>query len=294
MVKNIFKELCSIIRARKYGGSAGIRFSPPGHYYSPIPSSCDFPEVNADKVENQELLGIDLRESRQIELWIQISEIVERNSKILLGGSNCRYQKDNDFFKRGDADVSAALFEFWKPNKIIEVGSGFSSALMLDVRDRCNLSTDITFIEPDPVRLDRLIRQADRDSVRIIKKMVQDVPVPEFQRLQAGDWLFIDSSHVLKRRSDLHHLCFNVLPLLSEGVIVHFHDIFWPFDYPRFWYEEGRAWNEVFFLRALLMFQNRFQIEFWNSWFSGKHAQKYFKSIPNIETGSSSIWLKCT
>jgi hypothetical protein len=68
--------------------------------------------------------------------------------------------------------------------------------------------------------------------VRVIENKLQDVPLDVFRSLQAGDLLFIDSSHVLKTGSDVYFLLFEVLPLLRSGTYVHFHDIFHTFDYP--------------------------------------------------------------
>src|SRR5690606_35181768 len=75
----------------------------------------------------------------------------------------------------------------------------------------------------------------------------------EFQRLTAGDILFIDSSHVAKTGSDVLHAVFTILPALADGVWVHFHDVHANFEYPRAWSEQGRSWNESYFLRAFLM-----------------------------------------
>ena len=78
-----------------------------------------------------------------------------------------------------------------------------------------------------------------------------------FEKLEAGDVLFIDSSHVAKTGSDVNYLFFEVLPRLRRGVRVHVHDIFLPIEYPRDWViDENRSWNEQYVLRALLMFSS--------------------------------------
>ena len=78
--------------------------------------------------------------------------------------------------------------------------------------------------------------------------------------LEANDILFIDSSHVLKVGSDVHHLFAEVLPALKPGVYTHFHDIFFPFEYPYAWIQEGRYWTEAYALRAFLQFNTTFEI----------------------------------
>ena len=86
----------------------------------------------------------------------------------------------------------------------------------------------------------------------MIEKPVQDVPLELFRGLEANDILFIDSSHVSKIGSDVNFLFFEVLPILKPGVFVQIHDIFWPFEYPKAWYDLGWAWNEVYLVRAML------------------------------------------
>ena len=87
-----------------------------------------------------------------------------------------------------------------------------------------------------------------------------------FLSLKAGDFLFIDSSHVLKCGSDLQLLMFEILPLLPSGVFVHFHDVFYPFDYPTEWLKEGKYWNENYFLRAFLSYNSDWSVSFFNTY----------------------------
>ena len=134
---------------------------------------------------------------------------------------------------------------------MIEVGSGYSTLLMADVNTRfLGGSANIRCIEPYPLPfLDPL----PQGVAELIVSPVQDVPLKTFDRLEAGDVLFIDSSHVSKTGSDVNHLVFEVVPRLARGVHVHFHDVFLPFDYPRDWVLKlGLYWNEQYPLRALL------------------------------------------
>ena len=115
----------------------------------------------------------------------------------------------------------------FKPKRVIEVGSGFSSAAMLDVNEKyCNGEIDFTFIEPSPDRLLSLLRNQDTERCRIVRALVEEVPVRLFGDLRENDILFVDSSHVAKTDSDVLHLLFNIVPSLNRGVILHFHDIY--------------------------------------------------------------------
>jgi len=128
---------------------------------------------------------------------------------------------------------------------------------MLDTVDNFfSFKPEITFIEPFPQRLKSLLKDTDKDNVTIIEKFAQDVSPSIFLNMEAGDLLFIDSSHVVKCGSDLHILMFDILPLLPKGVFVHFHDIFYPFEYPIEWVKQGRYWNENYFLRAFLSYNS--------------------------------------
>jgi hypothetical protein len=117
---------------------------------------------------------------------------------------------------------------YFKPKQIIEVGSGFSSALMLDVND-------IDFIDPYPHRLYSLLKEADAERHNVIADKVQNIDIGVFQKLKENDILFIDSSHVSKIGSDVNFLMFEVLPNIQSGVLIHFHDIFYNFEYPEYW-----------------------------------------------------------
>ena len=153
----------------------------------------------------------------------------------------------------------------FRPKRIIEIGSGFSSALMLDVNEKhFNNLIDLTFIEPYPDRLNKLVKPNDK--ANIIPQKLQDVDFNIFTKLEENDIFFIDSSHVSKAGSDVNSIIFNVLPLLKKGVLIHFHDIFYPFEYPEKWYKEGRYWNEAYILRAFLQFNSVFKIIYWLDW----------------------------
>ncbi len=124
---------------------------------------------------------------------------------------------------------------------------------------------------------------------------MQDVALSTFDELEAGDLLFIDSSHVSKIGSDVNFLFFEVLPRLKAGVYIHVHDIFWPFEYPHSWIVEGRAWNEAYLLRALLCGNDGFEIVFWNSWAGHALRELLSKNCPLFTRNSGgSIYLRKT
>ena len=107
-----------------------------------------------------------------------------------------------------------------QPQRVVEVGTGWSTCAMLDVDDLFldgNLA--ITSIDPDPSRLRARMRPGDEQRVRILEQPVQAVALETFEALAAHDVLFVDSTHVLKTGSDVNHLLFEVLPRLAPGVL---------------------------------------------------------------------------
>ena len=93
-------------------------------------------------------------------------------------------------------------------------------------------------------------------------------------------------------RSDVQFEYLEVLPRLRRGVLVHIHDIGFPFEYPREWVVEGRSWNEAYVLRAFLSFNERFRIELWNGSLRALRPSA-FAGCPNFR-GGSQIWISST
>jgi glycosyltransferase involved in cell wall biosynthesis/predicted O-methyltransferase YrrM len=255
------------------------KFNPPGHYYTPIPDEKEIPDsLSIDY--NSEIPGIDLNEKKQVLLLEKLKEFYSTSLFPSEKTEGNRYYFNNDHIGYSDGIFLSAILQYFKPKKIIEVGSGFSSALMLDINEKIlNGSIDLTFIEPFPdERLNNLIKTNDK--CKVIRDLVQNIKSGIWSELAENDILFIDSSHVLKFRSDLEYMFFIVLPLLNKGVIVHFHDVFFPFEYPVEWLKQGRAWNEAYSLRAFLQFNNEFEILLFNSFLEGKFPDWFRENMP--------------
>jgi predicted O-methyltransferase YrrM len=304
---NFLKELWTKrISVRTLVGSDNYVFLssyPPGHFYSPVP---DLPETRkkANEIFDRSvkyLPEVQINEAGQLKLLGQFAEYYDSMPFSDHANDGCRYYLDNPYFSYGDGIVLHSILRNFKPRKVIEIGSGFSSAEMLDLNDRFfDGKIEFTFIEPYPQRLLSLLSKGDLSHCRIIAKPLQAVEMSLFATLEANDFLFIDSSHVGKINSDVLQILFNILPLLKPGVIIHFHDILWPFEYPQNWVEEGRAWNEAYFLRAFLQYNSAFEIVFFNSFMALQHRKEIEDWIPKVlrspstkETvGNSSLWLR--
>jgi predicted O-methyltransferase YrrM len=259
----------------------------PGHYYSPVHNPKEVSTISVDY--SQTLPGIDLNETGQIELLNKIATFYNEDIFPHKKVDGKRYYFDNDFFDYSDAIFLHSLMRYYKPRKIIEIGSGFSSALMLDTNalffeNRINLH----FIEPYPE--ERLLTLIDiNDHCSVHKEFVQNIKNEFWDNLEEDDILFIDSSHVSKYKSDVNYLFFEVLPRLKKGVIVHVHDIFFPFEYPHQWLQQGRAWNEAYLLRAFLQFNSAFEILLFPSFLEGKHNKWFSENMPLCLNGQKTI-----
>ena len=89
--------------------------------------------------------------------------------------------------------------------------------------------------------------------VTVRRERVEDVPTEVFSSLEAGDILFIDSSHMIRPQGDVVHEYLQILPVVKSGVFIHIHDIFLPREYPFEWLDvHGLLWNEQYLLEALL------------------------------------------
>jgi hypothetical protein len=185
------------------------------------------------------------------------------------------------------------MIRHFRPRRIIEVGSGFSSCAILDTNELFfNNEIQCTFIEPEPRRLFNNLRAEDRERINIIESQVQNVSVARFEELEKGDILLIDSSHVSKVHSDVNYLYFEVLPRLKSGVLVHVHDMFYPFRYPEKWIYKGWSWNESYLLRAFLMFNSGYKVRFWNSLWSHFYVDRMAAVVPRAIKSGGSLWIE--
>lgn len=268
----------------------------PGHYYSPIPSGA---EVRRDAAQlfvrdTRDVPGVDLNESGQGAL---LDELARHYALMPFGAERrmgLRYFLNNDFFNYADGVFLFCMLMHLRPRRIVEVGSGYSSCAILDIRERFfEGAIHCTFIEPDPARLLSLLNPAEAASLGILRQRVQDVPPAIFETLEANDVLFIDSSHVSKVGSDVNQILFRVLPRLRSGVYIHFHDIFYPFEYPESWICEGRTYNESYLLRAFLQYNTQFDIALFNGYVQQFHRDRLERTMPLCIHGTgSSLWLR--
>jgi hypothetical protein len=246
--------------------------APPGHFRSPLVGAQD---VSWAMSARPALAGIDMRTDAQLALVRELSEHWDGFFDQLRPTD--LYQPAA-IFPAVDAAIYASVLMHARSRRVVEVGSGYSSALALDLRRKALPELELTFIEPYPEeRLDRLVVGSARSACRIISRPVQEVPLSTFDELDNGDMVFIDGSHIVKAGSDTAWMLLNVLPRLRSGVRVHIHDVFWPFEYPSTWLRDGRSFNEAYFVRAFLAFNEAFDIDLFANWAWREHPEEFDK-----------------
>lgn len=273
-----------------------LMFVPAGHFYSPIVDQ-QFVSSRWDSLYRQAATeqNIDLNESTQI-LFL---DDIKKTAKILPfaehKADNLRYHYENGAFLYGDGITYAAMLQKYRPKRIVEIGAGFSSALALDVIDRMpDYRPDIRFIDPYPQLAHELVGSNPNANVSIEETFIQDVDPASFDNLEADDFYFMDTTHIIKTGSDVLYHFEKVLPRLKSGVILHLHDIFYPFEYPSsFVFDVKLSWNELYYFRAFMVNNSEYEVLFFNSFMTHKHLKLMTEACPLFEkNGGASIWLR--
>jgi predicted O-methyltransferase YrrM len=198
----------------------------------------------------------------------------------------------NGFLSGLDAASLYAFIRMYRPRLYIEIGSGYSTRFARKAIQDERLNTTIISIDPKP-RTD-ITKLADR----IIQEPVEDMDLGIFESLQSGDILFVDHSHRVFTNSDSTVVFLDILPKLSSGVLVHFHDIFLPADYPPAW--QNRFYSEQYLLACYLLARtDTFQILLANSFISDDSEFATALSdlwdqsgITGVERDGCSFWIR--
>lgn len=269
-----------IRRARAVSAALSVPpYVKPGHYYSPTTSPGD--RATAVAWRQRPPVGVDLREADQLRLAAELAPH-------LLELPTDRWHDHNGMYGRADAAVLHAMLRRYRPARLVEIGSGYSTAVALDVAERFLPDLRVTCVEPHPERLRARLRPNDR--VELVRRRVQEADPAIFATLHDGDVLLIDSTHVVKPGSDVVWLLLHVLPTLRPGVIVHVHDIHWPFEYPEKWLREGRDWSEVYLLRAFLTDNAAWRVLLFTSWLWTQHPEAVPAELRGLPTGA--FWMR--
>jgi hypothetical protein len=261
------------------------------HYGSPVPDTRALPdELWTRRRAIADAIGLDL--ARQIEFLERLS----RWSPEVAGASEAElpgaFRWTNSPLPPADAVLYYCTIRELRPMTLIEVGGGFSTMIAAAAAAR-NGGTELVCIEPEP---SAELRAGFPGLARLIEKPVQEVEVELFESLHAGDVVFVDGSHVARIGSDVNHVFAEVIPRLQPEVVLHFHDIFTPREYPERWVKDLQLfWTEQYLLEAFLLYNSEFEILCMMSYLAelaGPTVRRTLSLPPDAFVGGSSAWLR--
>ncbi|NDJ61399.1 MAG: class I SAM-dependent methyltransferase, partial [Chloroflexi bacterium] len=247
------------------------------HFYLPIPEEDDLAYIP----HQSGLVGLDINE----EATFGLLNDVLNPYKAEFNAYPIHHQDDfapdqfyliNSAFMAIDGNVYYSLVRHYKPKRVVEIGSGFSTLLAADAlrknaQENSEQDGSLICIEPYP---SALLTALGPRLHQLIDDKVQEVDLEFFASLGAGDILFIDSSHVLRSGGDVWYEYCEILPRLASGVLVHIHDISLPKPYPREYFDRRVYWNEQYLLQAFLTFNPRFEIIWPGNYLMTKYPER--------------------
>jgi Methyltransferase domain len=280
----------------------------PNHFYSPIPDSSTLTDDLWKKESG--LIGLDMNTDMQLKL---LHEVFSQFGKEFdFPKTKDKSMQDHDFYLRngsfeaGDAEVLHSMIRHFKPKRIVEIGSGFSTYLSARAcllnKEKEGIDTELIAIEPFP---NETLKKGFPGLSALIQKPLEEVDLDLFRDLEANDILFVDSTHVLKIGGDVKYEYLEILPRLKKGVIVHSHDIFLPGEYPKSWVVDNHwFWTEQYLLQAFLAFNSAFEILWAGQYMARRYPDELITVFPSYQNiplnneeanhglGSGSLWLR--
>jgi hypothetical protein len=297
-ISDLLSQLASRTESPQQSGHEAALWVPPGHFYSPLVDPTDGAVQRAVKLEESPTVPLDVFgiDEERLLYWFDIAaEHYAREPFPEHAIDGARYYYCNPNFPLADALALLAFMQKLQPRHFVEIGSGYSSCAAIDINNRyLDGAAEFTFIDPHPELALRLIGPDSPHRNCFLQSKLQDVPTDLFRRLGHNDILFIDSSHVAKTGSDVVDYVFRVLPNLHPGVLIHIHDIFYPFEYPQAWItDENRSWNEAYLVRAYLHGNNSVRVLYMSDWFYKCRRSMVQARMPLcIEHRGGSLWLQ--
>jgi hypothetical protein len=273
------------------------------HFYSPIP---DLKELENRTIwdKKSELPGIDFRPEKQLAMLEQLGHEFGSECQWPLTSTPTpsQFYLKNDSFSYGCASTLHTIVRHFKPQHFIEIGSGHSSkiisrALEMNKIDDPSYSPDYIVVDPYP---GEIVCKRLTTVSRIEKEKVECVDPQLFNILGENDILFVDSGHTVRTGSDVNFLILEVLPRLRSGVIVHFHDINLPYEYPKVYFTNPKFrmfWTEAYLLQAFLNFNKDFEILLAMNYIQTDHMKNFCEAFPRFNladnwANSGSFWIR--
>jgi hypothetical protein len=248
----------------RLAGACGLETAPRGaarlvplDFYSPIPDVSAVPADTWNRPSPMRGIDFDL-EAQMRFIERDLAPFIAEFEARMSAGS--RWRPRNGLYDAGDGELTYAMLRFLRPDRVVELGSGWSTLVLADAvaANRADgASTRLTSYDPFPSP----VVPGDLEGLDRLEPMrAQDVPDTVFESLTTNDVLFVDTTHAVKVGSDVNRIVLDVLPGLSSGVHVHFHDVFLPYEYHRDWAENGPWWSEQYLVQAFLALNPEYSV----------------------------------
>jgi hypothetical protein len=265
----------------------------PVHFYYPIP---DTAELEVTYPTPTTVPGIDLRPEFQLSLLEEVfpqfsGEYNSFNHALQKKGE---FYLDNDSFQGIDPHVYYSMIRYYKPDTIIEIGSGNSTVLSTHALDKNGKQARLVVIDPWPRDFTKQFISSKAYKLEHIEQKIEDVDLELFSNLKENDLLFIDGSHVIRTGGDVCFMLLQILPQLPKGVIIHVHDIYLPFEYPKeMILDRLLFWTEQYLLQAYLSENSHAEVIFGSHYMSVVYPAVVKKAFPQaLSWQGGSFWIR--
>ena len=265
-------------------------------FYSPIPDVSKLPAWIWQR--RSDLAGIVFDLDQQLRfVKRELAPYVDEFRPTRTGESEAPgFQLDNPSYGSGDAELLYAMIRHTKPKRVVELGSGHTTRILAHAsaaNARDGASTELWVFDPFPAPGVATLPGV----ARVEETPAQDVDLDVFMQLGERDVLLVDTTHTVKIGGDVNRVVLDVLPRLRPGVVVHFHDIFLPWEYPRTWLEDlGLYWTEQYLLQAFLALNPAYEIlcgmhALWRT-----HRAEVEELVPSLRAGGApgAFWIRRT
>ena len=239
-----FRAYLGVHHAAARAGVHVVRAS----YDSPIPRRGDLPADVFTRLSPMRAIAWDPE--------AQLRFVETELAPLIAQAPEGTLRRGNRTYDHVDADLLYGIVRWSRPKLVLELGSGYSSlvaAQALHDNGRGEIELHDPYPSPHVLEHPEL-----RD--RVHTTSAQNVPEERIAALQAGDVLFVDTTHTVKLGGDVNRIVFDLLPLVAPGVLVHFHDIFLPSDYLPDHLQGAHYWTEQYLLQAFLMYNDAWEV----------------------------------
>lgn len=259
----------------------------PLHFYQPVFDPAAIDETVWER--RHPMPGVAFEPERQLRYLGRLARFAGECDWPARVASEGAYYYENGAFGYSSACLLHSMIRLNCPHKVVEVGAGMSTLVIAGALEanRAHGTGSAELVSVDPYPSAVLAGLSDTD-FRLITAPVEKVPLREFVSLRANDFIFIDSSHVIRTGGDVNFLYLDVLPHLAPGVIVHVHDIQFPYDYPRVYADPASGarnfWTEQYLLQAFLAMNPCYEVLVGGHFLQRDHGDAFVQCFPQLRS----------